>query len=246
MLGAPEVSTVEDQYSNGFMQFYGQDTKAAEAVSPATSGTAAVPFNFSIDPHAGHTLFGGNKPDISNSFFYNQIGNLGVVGFSGAYSLDETRPLMLEACAWLGERAAVGGLEVGMIVGHWDIKGVGASAEMAVPAFYDEMKVLPGCTTLDSKSMLKFFMGHTHCNVPHPHGHVNTGFMVAGQGMEGCGNYGIPVVDTTENRVRVYHFEIASVNGTDRYDSTVGCLTSATSWRDCVHLADTWLDQAIA
>jgi hypothetical protein len=51
--------------------------------------------------------------------------------------------------------------------------------------------------------MLKFFMGHTHCNVPHPHGNTNTGFMVAGQGMEGCANYGIPILDTTGGRVRV-------------------------------------------
>ena len=44
--------------------------------------------------------------------------------------------------------------------------------------------------------------------VPHPHGNIDTGFMVAGQGMEGCGNYGIPIIDTTEGRVRVWHFEI--------------------------------------
>jgi hypothetical protein len=47
------------------------------------------------------------------------------------------------------------------------------------------MKEMKGCKALDSKGMLKFFMGHTHCNVPHPHGHLNTGFMVAGQGMGG-------------------------------------------------------------
>jgi hypothetical protein len=98
--------------------------------------------------------------------------------FSGAYSLEETRPLMAEACSWLGEQAATGTLEVAMIVGHWDISGAGAAKEMAVPAFYDEMRALPGCRDLDERTMLKFFMGHTHCNVPHPHGHVNTGFMV--------------------------------------------------------------------
>ena len=149
------------------------------------------------------------------------------------------------------------------------------------PGFYDEMRRLPGCDALDARGMLKFFMGHTHCNVraaqgareagwlasscasntdpprvglacgrpiqkcvllvwpapsawwplpvgvgqreltpgsasrvlcdgqvPHPHGNIDTGFMVAGQGMEGCGNYGIPIIDTTEGRVRVWHFEI--------------------------------------
>eukprot|EP00038_Savillea_parva_P010735 m.192410 g.192410 ORF g.192410 m.192410 type:complete len:573 (-) comp18633_c0_seq1:255-1973(-) len=245
VLGTPEVGTVDDQYGNGFMQYYGQDTLAAHTVLPNTTGAAAVPYNFSIDPHKGHVLFGGNKPVIDNSFVMHRMGNLGVIGFSGAYTLEETQPLMAQACLWLGDETDAGTVQVGMIVGHWDIKGAGASADMAVPGFYDHMRVLPGCDTLDQRGMLKFFMGHTHCNVPHPHGHVNTGFMVAGQGMEGCGNYGMPIVDTTEGRVRVYHFEIVAKNGTDSYDATMSCLSQSATWRNCTHLADVWLDQPI-
>ena len=150
-------------------------------------------------------------------------------------------PLMAEACAWLGEQSQ---LEVAMIVGHWDDSGLGCDKDMAGPAFYDAMKVLSGCDALDQKGMLKFFMGHTHCNVPHPHGKVDTGFMVAGQGMEGCGNYGFPIVDTTEGRVRVWHFEVVSKDGVDSYDEKIACVQQK-GWRQCLDLADTWLDEPI-
>merc|ERR1711918_331645 len=100
----------------------------------------------------------------------------------------------------------------------------------AMPGLYERAKGLPGCDRFDQVGMLKFVMGHTHCNVPHPHGHVNTGFMVAGQGMEGCGNYGIPVLDTTG--VRVYHFEVHSKSGQDHYDEIMACVVP-NGWRAC-------------
>ena len=42
-----------DQFGNGFMQWYTQDTAAARSVPP---GSSAPPFNFSIDPQAGHKV----------------------------------------------------------------------------------------------------------------------------------------------------------------------------------------------
>ena len=81
---SPLVTTTADQFGNGHFQWYAQDSKAAEALLPGSTGQA--PFNYSIDPSKGHTLFGGNLPAIANSFYYNQVGNLGFIGFSGAYS----------------------------------------------------------------------------------------------------------------------------------------------------------------
>lgn len=163
ILGEPAIHTQLDQFANGHMQFYAQDTKAAEFARPGAAGAAAVPFNFSNDPTKGQL------PALENAFQYHQIGNLGVVGFSGAYTLEQSLPYMKEACTWFGEKAEDGKLEVAMMVGHWDVAGMGASDAMATPGFYEHMKVLPGCKELDAKGMLKFFMGHTHCNVPHPH-----------------------------------------------------------------------------
>lgn len=91
-------------------------------------------------------------------------------------------PYIKKACAWFGERASSNALEVAMMAGHWDVGGMGASDAMATPGFYEHMKLLSGCKKLDTEGMLKFYMRHTHCNVQHPHGHLNTGFMVVGQG----------------------------------------------------------------
>ena len=238
VLGGPDAGTKSDQYANGHMQWYAQDAKSAQHVG---TGNKSAPFDFSSDPSTHHPLRGGNLPAITNAFHYHQIGNLGVVGYSGAYTLGETKPYMKEACAWLGAQQ---GMDVAMIVGHWDTDGLGCDKTMAGPMFYEEMKVLPGCDALDKKNMLKFFMGHTHCNIPHPHGKVDTGFMVAGQGMGGCGNYGMPILDTTGGRIKVYHFGIVDKDGTDHYDDTMKCLESK-GWRACTDLAELWLDQAL-
>lgn len=181
ILAEPNVATTADQFGNGFHQYYAQDTFAARHI-PA--GSSALPFNLSVDPSAGHHLVGGNLPDISNSLFYHQVGNVGFVGFSGAY--DVTQMLgaggpMAEACAWMPRQQ---GLQVVMLLGHWDKPNCGAAAGGDVPSTYELVRGLPGCKAFDDVGMLKFFQGHTHCNEPHPHGFTGKGFMVAGQGME--------------------------------------------------------------
>jgi len=240
---------------------YAQDSKAAEKLLPGQPTNQGVPpFNFSET---------GRLANIENSFWYNQMGNLGLVGFSGAFSLEESSPLMSEACSWVGEQVKNGDMDAVLLVGHWDTDGMGASAEMAVPAFYKEMAALDGCKELDAQGIdysisvvplfqisnsdffpvadkFKFFMGHTHCNVPHPHGNNNTGWMVAGQGMEGCGNYGFTIFDTTEQRIRIYYFEVVSQNGEDTYDEVLQCINSNGGWRECVQHATVWLDQPLA
>jgi len=236
VMGDPHVSTVLDQCANGFMQFYAQDAKAAEAVQ---AGSPAAPFDFSVDPNKGRTLgLGCNPTALTNTFWYNQIGNVGIVGQSGAHDLEESRPLMAEACAWLGQQP---GLRVALLLGHWDLPGLGADPEMAMPKWYSEMAVLPGCDKFKQRGMLKYVMGHTHCNDPHPYGDVGAGFRVAGFGMDGCGNYGVPILDTTEDRVRFWYFDTQT---DELYDKVMACVTQS-GWRGCLDLATTWLDEPL-
>ena len=150
-------------------------------------------------------------------------------------------PLLEEACAWLPTQQ---GLDIVVLLGHWDVSGLGATEETAVPGMYEYLRTIKGCDAYDQRGMLKSVMGHTHCNVAHPHGYTNVGFMVAGQGMEGCGNYGIPLLDTTDGRVRFYYFPIVSKLGVDTYDEVTSCL-SASGWRQCTYLAELWLDESI-
>ena len=109
-----------------------QDTLAARDQLP---GSTSPPFDFSIDPGLNHSFIGGNLPAVNNSFYYHQaswtraytfapsgshsriatesrthsaspqIGNVGFIGFSGAYTVDELSPLFTEACAWLPTQA---------------------------------------------------------------------------------------------------------------------------------------------
>jgi hypothetical protein len=240
VLGAPIVGTTKDQCGNGHLQFYAQDAKASEQVS---AGSSEDPYDFSVDPDANRPLGSGcNLPALENHFWYNQIGNVGLVGQSGAYALSDATPFMKEACTWLGQQP---GLEVGILLGHWDKSGLGADKDMAMPAWFEEMAAYPGCAELSQRGMLKFVMGHTHCNNPHPHGEVDKGFRVAGFGMsDSCPTgtrYGMPLVDTTEGRIRFWYFDTMS---DESYNNVTACVT-AKGWRQCTDMAILWLDQEL-
>jgi hypothetical protein len=243
ILSAPALGTVLDQYGNGHMQWHAMDTLAARHLA---AGSHEPPFDFSVDPSKGHTVLGGNLPAPDNSFFYHQLGNVGLIGLSGAYSVGEIRPRLEEACAWLPRQF---GLRLAVLLGHWDHGDAGATDLTDMPGLYDLAKSMDGCRELDAAGALKFVMGHSHCNEPHPHGNVGEGFMVGGFGMGGCGNYGVPVLDTTEDRARFWYFSVATAssarfNETDHYDEVHDCV-SASGWRNCTHLAELWLDEPL-
>jgi hypothetical protein len=232
VLGEPLVSTRFDQCGNGHMQFYAMDSDAAARVSP---GSSDAPFNFSVNPVDG-LLLGCREASPDNSRYFQQIGNVGIIAQSGAFTLEEYETFLQDACMWLG---VTPGIDVGLLVGHWDALGLGAQKNMDVPHFYVKASALSGCAELAAAGNLKFFMGHTHCNDPHPHGYNNTGFRVAGQGMEGCGNWGMPIFDTTDGRTRVYYFDTST---DEKYEAVMACVPSQ-GWRACLHLATTWLDE---
>lgn len=233
--GQPDGGSYSDQCGRGHMQYYAQDAKVAESIG---EGSSVEPFNHSDGPGGGGPC---TLPPLENHFWYNQVGNVGMVGQSGVYSLADAKPFMAEACAWLGTQR---GLDVAILLGHWDAGGLGADDDMAMPSWYEEMSKLPGCDAFEARGMLKFFQGHTHCNDPHPHGKVDAGFRVAGQGMSGCSGasaYGIPIVDTTADRVRVWYF---AADTEAKYDAVVQCVQKK-GWRQCTDLAVSWLDQPV-
>eukprot|EP00929_Paragymnodinium_shiwhaense_P034023 TRINITY_DN1855_c0_g2_i1.p1 TRINITY_DN1855_c0_g2~~TRINITY_DN1855_c0_g2_i1.p1 ORF type:complete len:512 (-),score=82.58 TRINITY_DN1855_c0_g2_i1:377-1912(-) len=232
VLGDPSRGSGLDQCGNGHMQYYAQDSDAASLVAP---GAKLAPFNYSVKPPLNP--FTCHPAAADNSRYFHQIGNVGIIAQSGVFTEEEYLPFMKRACSWLSSTPDI---EVGMIVGHWDVQENGAQKDMDVPSFFDIMKTLDGCDAFNAAGNLKFVMGHTHCNVPHPHGHNDTGFMVAGQGMEGCGNFGVPVVDTTEGRTRVLFFNTTT---DEQYTAVLSCVQGK-GWRACAEsFATTWLDQ---
>jgi hypothetical protein len=237
VFGDPSAGTIADQCSHGHMQYYAQDTKASEFNQI---------FDFSVNPDDRVLGLGCNPPAIANSFWYNQVGNIGFVGQSGAYSLEASYPFMEEACAWLSNQP---GLDLVSLVGHWDLNDMGAADSMDMPNWYQRMAKLPGCHELSKRGTLKFLAGHTHCNDPHPANRVNAdaGFRVAGFGMSGWGcsnpnpNYGIPVLDTTGGHARIWYFDTSS---DESYQAVLSCVKQK-GWRNCTPLASLWLDQPI-
>jgi hypothetical protein len=149
-VGGSPSGVAADQFGNGFMQYYGQDTIASEGPSGF--------LDFSVDPDAAASR--GSLPNLRNFFFYHKIGNVAFIGFSGAHPFSATKPLFQEACAWLGGQNPKPAMA--LLLGHWNVENGGCESEMAVPEAYRLIQAFPGCDSMGSR--LKYLMGHVHCN----------------------------------------------------------------------------------
>jgi hypothetical protein len=222
---SPTLWVPKDQQGNGFMQFYGQDVLA--------SMSSSTPYDFSNNPD-GANKGAENLPPASNFFFYNKVGNVAFIGYSGAHSFSTMEKSFTEACTW-AQSANPDSL---LLLGHWNSDGDGCDADATVPAVYKSILALPACAPLASK--VRYFMGHKHCNIVTQ---KDVGFMVGGQGMSdatSCGGaYGIPIVDTTGGRFRVYYFPIAQANTFDNYNTILSCIQSK-GVSGCYNLAQEW------
>ncbi|CAD7942496.1 unnamed protein product [Amoebophrya sp. A120] len=95
---------------------------------------------------------------------------------------------------------------------------------------------------------VRHIMGHVHCNVKNSD--HRAGYMVAGWGMHGCGNFGLPIFDTTESRFRVYYFPLVDLRPGKRgfwYDAVMRCMQEKRSWRACAEdgHAELWTDEPL-
>lgn len=223
MHGSPLLGVKEDQYANGFMQFYGQDVAASYHAEDGTT-----PYDFSVNPNDKLEI-----PALENFFFYHSIGNTAFIGYSGAHSFEDTLPYFEEACNW----AESVNPAVVLLMGHWNGDGDGCSEDMTVPAAYTELLAIPACANIASR--VRYVEGHTHCNRVVEE---DVGFMVAGQGMTGCGDFGFPVFDTTGGEFAVYYFPIQQGGlfyKFDNYDKIYSCIKER-GVTGCYDLATKW------
>ena len=229
----PDWYVQGDQLGNGFMQYYGIDTLAA---------TDKSPFDFSVDPDDKNpddpNRGAYNIPPANNFFYYNQLGNTGFIGFSGAHAYGDMKPYFVEACKWAA--APENNIDVVLLGGHWHSEGTGCEESSTTPEVYEELKALPECAPIANK--LKYFEGHKHCNEVRE---TDVGFMVGGMGMTdaGCGGaLGLPIVDTTGGSFKVYYFPIQNLKigqTQNQYDEVLECLR-AKGVSQCYHLATKW------
>ena len=227
-VGTPLLASKDDQFGNGHMQFYGMDS--------ISSKNNDVEFlNFTVDPDketSGHRMAA-----MENFFSYFKIGNAAFLLYSGGYTYQDTKKYFQEGCAYFKEAKP----DIAFILGHWNNAGLGCSKEMDVPAVYEEIKGMDGCKALDDKNALKYVMGHTHCNKVVE---KDKGFMVAGQGMEGCGNFGIPFVDTREGRVEIIYYNVQDLTGADNYEKVLDCFQTK-GISNCKDLGTVWLNHTL-
>ncbi len=226
---APSLWVPKDQQGQAFMQFYGMDVIASK------DSDVAIPYDFSADPD-GINKGRNNLSPASNFMFYNQVGNVGFIGFSGAHTFESQVEYFNEACTWASNSAST--MDSLLLLGHWDHDGNGCPAGSAMPELYAELQSLPSCAPMVKK--MRYFMGHKHCNiVTEP----EVGFMVGAMGMSDStpcgGTFGFPVVDTTGGSFKVYYFPIAQFQTFDNYDSILNCVRQS-GVSKCYHLATQW------
>ncbi len=227
--GSPQAWTSNDQLANGFMQNYGQDVFASKSNS-------YIPYDFSVNPNNfndSEHFTSLSLPPPSNFFFYNKIGNIAMIGFSGAHLLTSMTSMFEEACEWANTAKP----SVILLLGHWNAPGDGCLSS-STPSVWGKIRVLPACAPIAHK--FRFFMGHTHCNrVP-----LNdTGFLVGGTGMSNDGycinEWGLTTVDSTDGTFKVYHFPIQTEGGADNYQALMDCFQS-NGISGCYNLAELW------
>ena len=173
----------------------------------------------------------------SNFHVAYNIGNIGVIGFSGAGAWEMQEYMFQQAC----DRMSSKRIDVLFIVGHWDIPVFdipnGLEPGMSIEGIHLRLRQkVPSCAKIPARKY-KYVYGHTHCNRMILE---NESYLVAGQGMNGCGNYGFPVFDTTNDQFKVYHFLIEDIwKGIDNYDEIYSCI-EARGISSCYHLAEEW------
>jgi len=243
------------------------DTMAAKNVSV---GDAAPFFDFSVDPSSAGIAKGEDcAAKHENMNFYQQLGNVAIIGYTGASTYSELLPFLEEACAAVGAEPSV---EVVFLVSHWDNAGgvTGGHNDSATPAAFARLITLDGCKQFHTKRMLKWVTGHTHCNTISPYESkygaevAEAGYRVSGMGMSepsdketcrvnangtqcvGCEvkvNFGFPIFDTTNGRLRILYFD---TNDDAKYNPALDCVMQK-GWRGCEHesYVTVWLDTPI-
>jgi len=220
--GKPSGAVSSDNFGNGLMQWYAQDTMTAKE-------DPTKPFDFSANPSRYEVAH------FSNFFWYNMVGNVAFIGFSGQGTWNDQHAYFDEACTWAQQQDPV----LLVLMGHWDGDNDGCASGMAAGEVYNAVQSLPGCAAMGSR--LKYFEGHTHCNQIMSE---NTGFMVGAWGMGGCGDFGFHIMDTRDNQETLWYFKMgASGRRLSNWDTVMNCLTS-NELSACTQYAEKWMSQS--
>jgi len=220
--GSPNTASLErDNFGQGLMQWYAQDTMSSKF-------DESLLFDQSRTPP--------QTPDVSNFFWYYMMGNVAFISFSGEHGWADSEDYFEEACAWADSNNP----SLLVLLGHWDADNLGCSSGMATPEIYSKLIQMPGCQRFGSR--IKYFEGHNHCNrIVSP----NTGFMVGSFGMSGCGDFGLPIMDTRNAQAVLYYFKLGEGGArVSNWDAIMNCIKS-NGLSGCTQYAEKWMEQSL-
>lgn len=222
-LGGSPSGDKADSFGNGHMQFYAQDTVASMA-------DAKKPFNFDVDPDSTQLA------SVDNFVWYNMVGNVAMLGFANSYSWEESEPHFQKACQWIASEQP----SLVVMIGHWNSEGLGCASGMDTEEVRPKLMQLEGCNNLGDR--LKYFEGHEHCNYVKE---KDYGFLVGSFGYNGCGNFGLPILNTRNGRATLHYFPLGdNWQKADNFDEILGCI-GAKGYSACTEYAQVWLDQPL-
>jgi hypothetical protein len=221
--GSPGTAKSTDNFGNGLMQWYAQDAMSSK-LNPA------APFDFSQDPDLYQVAH------FSNFFYYYMLGNVAFISYTGAASWSDQYSYFAEACSWVESHNPA----LVVLMSHWDADNLGCASGMAAPEAFSQILSMPGCSALAPR--IKYFEGHNHCNkVTNP----NVGFMIGAFGMSGCGDLGLPVLDTRNGEAKLWYFSLGSGGVRhSNWDTVLGCIR-ANGASSCTQYADQWMLQSL-
>lgn len=228
--GGPNCGDSNDNFGIGQMQYY-----TADPIASRLGNTDFLDFSIDPDQRKAWKTF-QNKG--SNFLVYHKLGNIGFLAFSGAAGFAEMKPYFEEACDYFVQTQPA----TVFLLGHWNSGGMGCQLGMSVPAVRAELLSLTQCQSLGNR--LKYMDGHEHCNYVQANTSEPVGFMIGAHGMDdgACkAQYGFLYLDSSNNRVRLYYFEVASETS-DQYDDLIACVLKG-GLSSCTNMArSTWLD----
>jgi hypothetical protein len=218
IMGQPLLRTPFDQYGKGFMQYYGQDTYSG----------LNDPVNF-----LNFSRHGANLHDdfavASNFFQYSTLGNVGFLGYAGAYSWEESSQMFADACQAL----AATDIEWLFVLGHWNDPGNGCPDGMDVPGVVAQLATLPGCAQL--KTRTRGFFGHSHCNEIVTPGSL---YKVGGTGfLAECEQAGFLYLSTLNETLTMTLFDF----GHDQTFTPLYACLQSNPISACTHLGTNWV-----
>lgn len=204
----------QDQLGIGMTQYYAQDTLASVYLNNGE------PYIWDTDPTNRYTQ-GPPPVDAKNAIWWFKIGNLALLGYSGAYTWDQYSGYVDQACQAF---ANDNGVAFFIVLSHWDNRDTayGEQWEMDAPSFVGKMKSMPSCAPL--KYRLKYIDGHDHNNICY-----SDGWKIGGNGYDGGGwggKVGDLYVKTEDNgQVQAWYMEFSNSGNSD-FDSMLNCVKS--------------------